>query len=88
MDTQQRLHEIEIWLTKIDGRLERYNELLADHIRRTEQNEAAIQAHDKKLDEALEPMRWLKSTGRIVGWIGGIATVLIAIYEIIKLIVR
>jgi len=87
LKTQQNYENIK----KLSNEHSRMNDLLADHIKRTnileeKSNTCQIECDSraKQIDEALTPIRFAKNSSKFILWIGGISA---AVFGIIKLLV-
>lgn len=60
--------------------------VLDDHIRRTEASEKRIEEMEKLVEEAMTPVEWFRTTGKISAWVvgfGGATGLLLKLFGLI-----
>lgn len=69
---REKLHEYNIELVKYNSLLEKNDENLAIHMKRSDRLEENMELLNEEIKPILKGMAFLKSLGKFVSWVGGV----------------
>jgi len=58
--------------------------VLDDHIRRTEASEKRLAEMEALVQEAMTPLQWFTTTGKIAAWVAGVGGAVAVIYALLR----
>jgi hypothetical protein len=68
----------------LDKHIEGVNTLKAMHLAHVEENKKQFDKVDDEIEGLRKPAEWIRTTTKIILWLGGIGTALVGILEIVK----